>query len=197
MNFGTLRGAKLGAYDGIASWPPGFEDTVTYRCPLTARRPRNSASARVGKKARKAGVEVVFKNAVAEALPFPDTQIRRCNDYRCFFSAFLCPIGSDADEIRSYRSNYASGQSSNCCGFSASECFPVMSRRCLLISGSKVRVLDGPPNLSGASVAAGAPDLLLVLNWCPRFAVRVPLFGALGPARPSTKRSSARTTGAS
>ncbi|HEX2481574.1 MAG TPA: methyltransferase domain-containing protein [Methylomirabilota bacterium] len=30
--------------------------------------------ARAGKKARKAGVEVVFKNAVAEALPFPDAQ---------------------------------------------------------------------------------------------------------------------------
>jgi ubiquinone/menaquinone biosynthesis C-methylase UbiE len=30
--------------------------------------------ARAGKKARKAGVEVVFKNGVAEALPFPDAQ---------------------------------------------------------------------------------------------------------------------------
>jgi ubiquinone/menaquinone biosynthesis C-methylase UbiE len=30
--------------------------------------------ARAGKKARKAGVEVVFKNALAEALPFPDAQ---------------------------------------------------------------------------------------------------------------------------
>jgi hypothetical protein len=32
----------------------------------------------------------------------------------------------------------------------------------LLISGSKVRVLDGPPIESGASAIAGAPDLLLV-----------------------------------
>jgi ubiquinone/menaquinone biosynthesis C-methylase UbiE len=30
--------------------------------------------ARAGKKARKAGVEVVFKNALAQALPFPDTK---------------------------------------------------------------------------------------------------------------------------
>ncbi len=30
--------------------------------------------ARAGKKARKAGVEVVFKNGLAEALPFPDAQ---------------------------------------------------------------------------------------------------------------------------
>jgi ubiquinone/menaquinone biosynthesis C-methylase UbiE len=30
--------------------------------------------ARAGKKARKAGVEVVFKNAAAQALPFPDAQ---------------------------------------------------------------------------------------------------------------------------
>jgi ubiquinone/menaquinone biosynthesis C-methylase UbiE len=30
--------------------------------------------ARAGKKARKTGIEVVFKNAVAEALPFPDAQ---------------------------------------------------------------------------------------------------------------------------
>jgi ubiquinone/menaquinone biosynthesis C-methylase UbiE len=31
--------------------------------------------ARAGKKARKAGVEVVFKHAVAEALPFPDAHV--------------------------------------------------------------------------------------------------------------------------
>jgi hypothetical protein len=43
-------------------------------------------------------------------------------------------------------------------------CFGVIFGRCLLISGSKVRVLDGPPILSGASVIAGAPDLLLVSN---------------------------------
>src|SRR5713226_3604734 len=30
--------------------------------------------ARAGKKSRKTGVEVVFKNALAEALPFPDAQ---------------------------------------------------------------------------------------------------------------------------
>jgi hypothetical protein len=46
---------------------------------------------------------------------------------------------------------YLSGQSSSCCAFSALLLFGVMPRRCLLISGSKVRVLDGPPNESGTS----------------------------------------------
>ncbi len=40
--------------------------------------------------------------------------------------------------------------------------------RCLLISGSKVRVLDGPPIRSGTSAGAGVPDLLLAPNWYRR-----------------------------
>ena len=52
----------------------------------------------------------------------------------------------------------------------------------LLISGSKVRVLDGPPIGSGASVTAGAPDLRLVPNWCPRFVRLGFFFGVFGLA---------------
>jgi len=56
----------------------------------------------------------------------------------------------------------------------------------LLISGSKVRVLDGPPILSGASEITGVPDLAfrgrLVPNQVPNRSgavrcIRRPLFG--------------------
>jgi hypothetical protein len=36
---------------------------------------------------------------------------------------------------------------------------------CLLVSQSKVRVLDGPPIKSGASRASGAPDLRLGFSY--------------------------------
>ena len=69
----------------------------------------------------------------------------------------------------------------------------------LLISGSKVRVLDGPPIFSGASGSLEAPELFLVPNWCPRAPALVRAFRArhapvgldrvvFGPASTSTKR---------
>jgi hypothetical protein len=73
----------------------------------------------------------------------------------------------DSDEIGHSRANYTPGQSSSCCGLSASECFVVLLRRCLLISGSKVRVLDGPPNESGTSKISAVPDSVLVTILLP------------------------------
>src|SRR5438552_18858814 len=60
-----------------------------------------------------------------------------------------------------------------------------MLRGSLLISGSKVRVLDGPPT-SGTSETSGVPDSLVVPTWChdstvdqARHAPRLPCVHAL------------------
>ena len=59
------------------------------------------------------------------------------------------------------------GQSSSCWELRPSDSNGVWSGIGLLISGSEVRVLHGPPIESGASKILGAPDLLLMSDWCP------------------------------